>query len=224
MCILNKGHRWIHDKIVFWCWWCVCRSYFTEQSCCLQLSLCKMNFAQKWQWKFFLKIYNNLQNLWNGKKFTIKGNNSLFVALTLLYIIAVYSLSLSIIIFKIITKSCKMFLKLPFKGQQPNYKMPDWSENFRTDRSWLNEQICSKCYGFRNMSQKLHFSFVLISHVCHVGWRAGSSDTSEYRSKYYFTKYLFRVQVQKSTFIVILNTYQRCYILTTVRRDIKQNK
>ena len=41
------------------------------------------------------------------------GHVDLFVALTLLYIIAVYSLSLSIIIFKIKTKSCKIFLKLP---------------------------------------------------------------------------------------------------------------
>ena len=38
-----------------------------------------------------------------------------FVGLSLLSIIAVYSLSVSIIIvFKIITKSCKISLKLPF--------------------------------------------------------------------------------------------------------------
>ena len=47
MCIhvLNKGYRWIHDKIVFWWWWCVCRFYFTEHSCYLQFSLSTINLA-----------------------------------------------------------------------------------------------------------------------------------------------------------------------------------
>ena len=80
---------------------------------------------------------------------TIKGNNSLrdqltifvhfghvdlFVDLTLLNIIAVYSLSLSIIIFKI-TKNGKISLKLPIQGQQPNNQLSHSSENFRADRS-----------------------------------------------------------------------------------------
>ena len=47
-----------HDKIVFWCWWCVCRSYFTGHSCRLQLSLSLINLAQKWQLKIICK---NLQ-------------------------------------------------------------------------------------------------------------------------------------------------------------------
>ena len=76
-----------------------------------------------------------------------KGNNSysgqtdhfghvdLFVDLTLLNIIAIYSLSLSIIIFKIITKICKISLKLLIRGQQPNNWMSDLTENFRADRS-----------------------------------------------------------------------------------------
>ncbi len=54
---------------------------------------------------------------------------------TLLNIIAVYSLSLSIIIFKIITKNSKISLKLPIQGQQPNNRLSDSSENFRADRS-----------------------------------------------------------------------------------------
>ena len=79
---------------------------------------------------------------------TIKGNNSLikvstdhfgrvdlFVDLILLNIIAVFSLSLSIIIFKIITKICKISLKLLIWGQQPNNRLSDLSENFRADRS-----------------------------------------------------------------------------------------
>ena len=41
------------------------------------------------------------------------GHLDLFVDLTLLNIIAVYSLSLSIIIFKIITKNSQISLKLP---------------------------------------------------------------------------------------------------------------
>ena len=59
----------------------------------------------------------------------------LFVDLTLLNIIAVYSLSLSIIIFKIITKNSKISIKLPIQGQQPNNGLSDSSENFRADRS-----------------------------------------------------------------------------------------
>ena len=47
MCIhvLNKGHRWIHDKLVFWWWWGVCRSYFTEHTCYLQFSLSIINLV-----------------------------------------------------------------------------------------------------------------------------------------------------------------------------------
>ena len=51
------------------------------------------------------------------------GPVDLFLGLTLLYVIAVYSLSLSIIIFKIITKSCKIFLKLTIQGHQPQQKV-----------------------------------------------------------------------------------------------------
>ena len=58
----------------------------------------------------------------------------LMSSLTLLNIIAVYSLSLSIIIFKKITKNSKMSLKLPIQGQQPNNRLSDSSENFRADR------------------------------------------------------------------------------------------
>ena len=43
----------------------------------------------------------------------------LFVNLTMLNIIAVYSLSLSVIIFKIITKNRKISFKLVFQGQKP---------------------------------------------------------------------------------------------------------
>ena len=63
------------------------------------------------------------------------GHVDLFVNLTLLNIIAVYSLFLSIIIFKIITKNSKISLKLPIQGQQPNNGLSDSSENFRADRS-----------------------------------------------------------------------------------------
>ena len=59
----------------------------------------------------------------------------LFVNLTLMNIIAVYSLSLSIIIFKIITKNSKISLKLLIQGQQPNNRLSDLSENFKADRS-----------------------------------------------------------------------------------------
>ena len=59
----------------------------------------------------------------------------LFVNLTLLNIIAVYSLSLSIIIFKIIAKNSKNSLKFPVQGQQPNNGLSDSSENLRADRS-----------------------------------------------------------------------------------------
>ena len=63
------------------------------------------------------------------------GHVDLYVNLTLLNIIAVYSLSLSLIVFKIITKNSKISLKLPFQGQQPNNRMSDTPENFRADRS-----------------------------------------------------------------------------------------
>ena len=77
----------------------------------------------------------------------IKDNNSfrgqltisvmfdLFVDLTLLNIIAVYSLSLSIIIIKIINKNSEISLKLSIQVQQPNKGLSDSSENFRADRS-----------------------------------------------------------------------------------------
>ena len=32
-------------------------------------------------------------------------------------------------------KSCKIFLKLQIQGQQPNNRLPEWSEKFRADRS-----------------------------------------------------------------------------------------
>ena len=63
------------------------------------------------------------------------GHADVFVVLILQFIIAVYSLSLCIIIYKIITKNSKISLKLPFQGQQPNNEMSDSSENFRADRS-----------------------------------------------------------------------------------------
>ena len=50
-------------------------------------------------------------------------------------------LSLSIIIFKIITKNSKISSKLPIQGQQPNNRLTDSSENFRADRSWPNKQF-----------------------------------------------------------------------------------
>ena len=65
----------------------------------------------------------------------------LFVDLTLLIIIAVYSLSLSIIIFKILTKNSKISLKLPIQGQQPNNRLSDSSENFGADRSGPDKQF-----------------------------------------------------------------------------------
>ena len=63
------------------------------------------------------------------------GDGDLFVDLILLYIVAVYSLSLSIIIFKIINKNDKISLKLPILGQKPNNRLSDSSENIRADRS-----------------------------------------------------------------------------------------
>ena len=63
------------------------------------------------------------------------GHVDLFVDLTLLNIIADYSLSLFIIIFKIVTNNGKISLKLPIQGQQPNNWLSDSSENFRADRS-----------------------------------------------------------------------------------------
>ena len=98
-------------------------------------------------------------------------------------IIAVYSLSLSIIIFKIITKNSKISLKLPIQGQQPNNGLTDSSENFRADRSWPDKliylcQIYSKCFGFWVISQKLHFTQgSIFSHGGHLDWMAGSLDT-----------------------------------------------
>ena len=88
----------------------------------------------------------------------MKGNNSLrgqltilvtftyvdlFVDLTLVNIIDVYCLSLSIIIFKIITKNRNISLKLLIPGQQPNNGLSDSSENFRADRSLPDKQIYS---------------------------------------------------------------------------------
>ena len=59
----------------------------------------------------------------------------LFVNLTLLNIIAVYSLPLSILIFKIITKNCNISLKLPIPGHQLNNRLSDSPKNFKTDGS-----------------------------------------------------------------------------------------
>ena len=69
------------------------------------------------------------------------GHVDLFVNLTLLNIFPVYSLSLSIIIFKIITKNSKISLKLSIQGQQPNNRLSDSSENFRADRSWPDKHF-----------------------------------------------------------------------------------
>ena len=69
------------------------------------------------------------------------GHVDLFVDLTLLNIIAVYSLSLSIIIFKIITKICKISFKLLISGQQPNNRLSYSFESFRADRFSLDEQF-----------------------------------------------------------------------------------
>ena len=79
-------------------------------------------------------------------------HTDLFLVLTLLYIIAVYSLSLSIIIFKI-TKNSKISSKLPIQGQQPNNRLSDSSDHpGQIDRDLINKftscQICSKCFGF----------------------------------------------------------------------------
>ena len=62
------------------------------------------------------------------------GDGDVFVDLTLLNIIAVCSLSLSIILFKIKTKNAKISLKLPIQGMQPNSGLSDSSENFKADR------------------------------------------------------------------------------------------
>ena len=58
------------------------------------------------------------------------GHVELFVDLN---IIVVYSLSLSIIIFKIITKNCKISLKLLILRKQPNNRLSVLSKNFRAD-------------------------------------------------------------------------------------------
>ena len=101
----------------------------------------------------------------------------------MLNIIAVYSLSLSIIIFKIITKNSKISLKLPIQGQQPNNRLSDSSDNFRADRSWPDKQfyacqICSKCFGFWVISQ-IYISPLcsIFSHGGHLGWLARSRHT-----------------------------------------------
>ena len=115
-----------------------------------------MKFGWIWLSSFrgedFLKLANMMNKLW---KIVIKGHLplkgsidnfghiNLFVDLTLLIFFAVYSLSLSIIIFKIMTKNCKISLKLPIKWQQPNNWMFDSSENFRADRYWPNEHFYS---------------------------------------------------------------------------------
>lgn len=74
----------------------------------------------------------------------MKGNNSLrgrlkfFVMLTYicrsciaLNIIAVNNLPQSLIVLKIITKKCKIFIKLPIQIHQPNKGLSTLSENFR---------------------------------------------------------------------------------------------
>ena len=78
---------------------------------------------------------------------TIKDNNplrgqltilvifNLFVDLTLLNIIVVYSLSLSIITFKIITKNSEISIKLPIQGRIPNNGLANSSEKFMADRT-----------------------------------------------------------------------------------------
>ena len=87
-----------------------------------------------------VKIYFRGQLLLKGSTDHF-GHVDLFVNLTMLNIIAVYSLSLSIIKFIKMTKNCKIFLKLPIKGQQRNNGLPEWSENFSADRSSPNEQL-----------------------------------------------------------------------------------
>ena len=81
-----------------------------------------------------------VKNYYKGQ-LLLKGSSDhfgivdLFVDFTLLNIIAVYSLSLSITIFKIITKNSKITLKLHIQGQQPYNGLSDSSEKFRADRS-----------------------------------------------------------------------------------------
>ena len=74
------------------------------------------------------KIYEKWLKIDYEGQYLLKGstvhfaNVDLFVNLTLLNIIPVYSLSLSIIIFKIITKNGKNFIKITNSGaatQQP---------------------------------------------------------------------------------------------------------
>ena len=80
-------------------------------------------------------------------KFDFKGSIdrfcrvTLFEDLTLLNIIAVYSLSLYITIFKIITKNCNIFLKFQVQGQYPNNELSDFSKNLSANRSWPAEQF-----------------------------------------------------------------------------------
>ena len=74
------------------------------------------------------------------------------------------------------------------KHRHENYKIMQMKlealkKNFRADRSCSNEQfypqkISSKCFGFRDMNQKLHFTLcAFFSHVGHLGSKAGSSGT-----------------------------------------------
>ena len=87
-----------------------------------------------------LKIYYKGQTLLQRSTDHF-GHVNLFVNLTLLNIFAVYSLSLSIIIFMIITKNSKISLKLPIQGQQPNNRLFYSSEHFRAGRSWPDKQF-----------------------------------------------------------------------------------
>ena len=106
------------------------------------------------------------------------GQIDLFVDLTLLNIFANNSLSVSIIIFKIITKNCKISIKSSIQGYYT------WKTSYplrlkisgQVDLDLINTLtsclICSKCWSFWDISQKLHFTLCSIfSHDGHVFWR-----------------------------------------------------
>ena len=127
---------------------------------------------------------------------TIKGNNSStgylkilvmfdwIVDLSLLNISAVYSLSLSIIIFKIMSKNSRISLKLPIQGQQPNNRLSDSSENFRADRSWSDKQFYPHVrFALNSLVFELQAKNCILA-LCsifsrggHLNLMAGSSDT-----------------------------------------------
>ena len=71
-----------------------------------------------------------------------------------------------------------MSLKFTNLGQQPNNQLSMSSENFRADRYWLDKQfnpchICSKCFGFRVISQNLHVSPMFYFKPWQPSWFVG---------------------------------------------------